>query len=377
MPNVSIMRGKCYLIVQGLERSLLDNLHQNFDISVEGFLRPAEESNARERLQKDLGEEWSVESIDNRDLLDYADLGTLVQLINRHKENIRNAKHSDVQSATQIIETSGIIKIRNRVMHPVRSLEPDDFQNLYDTARELIRDTPSLVWDSLKEGIAAADGNDPVTIPEYWLEDSRTLNNLPSAEFDDTGFIGRRKEREDLKKLIKSHNVITVVGAGGVGKTALALRVCQDILEDSTFELDKIVWVSLKMQRLTADGIREINDAVDTTDRLVSYLNSEISVPSISGASRGWDKVLEYMEKSKTLLIIDNLETLGQEILNLAVGIPSHSKLLLTSRIGLGQIELRYDMPPLSLKDAVQLMRNLGVVCNYATIKTAPEQTIL
>ncbi len=375
MLNVSIMRGKCYLIVQGLERSLLDNLHQNFDVSDEGFLRPDEKDNALERLQKDLGEEWGVESIDNRDLLDYVDLGTLMQLINRHKENMRNAKHSDVQSATQIIDTSGILKIRNRVMHPVRSLEPNDFQNLYDTAQKLLHDAPSLAWHPLREGIAAADGNDPVTIPAYRLDDSRIPNNLPSAEFADTGFIGRRKEREDLKKRIKSHNVITVVGAGGEGKTALALRVCQDILDDSTFELDKIVWVSLKMQRLTADGIREINDAVNTTDRLVSYLNSEISVPSISGASRGWDKVLEYVEKNKTLLVIDNLETLGQEILDLAVGIPSQSKLLLTSRIGLGQIELRYDMPPLSLKDAVDLMRNLGVV-HSAIIKTAPEQKL-
>ena len=69
------------------------------------------------------------------------------------------------------------------------------------------------------------------------------------------------------------------------------------------------------------------------------------------------------------MLVIDNLETLGPQIRELAISIPSGSKLLLTSRVGLGEIELRYNIPELSEKDAISLMRNLGVAYNYTTIK--------
>ena len=75
------------------------------------------------------------------------------------------------------------------------------------------------------------------------------------------------------------------------------------------------------------------------------------------------------MAMTRTLLVIDNLETLGSQIRDLAIGIPDGSKLLLTSRVGLGEIELRYSMPDLSANDAVSLMRHLGVAYNYTTIK--------
>ena len=79
------------------------------------------------------------------------------------------------------------------------------------------------------------------------------------------------------------------------------------------------------------------------------------------------------MRANRILLVIDNLETLGLEIRDLAVGIPRDSKLLLTSRIGLGEIELRYQMPDLSARDAGMLLRNLSVAYNYTTISRLDE----
>ena len=97
---------------------------------------------------------------------------------------------------------------------------------------------------------------------------------------------------------------------------------------------------------------------------------SAVNLPVRDDNEPVWERVLDHLASTKTLLVIDNLETLGSQIRELAIRIPIGSKLLLTSRVGLGEIELRYNIPELSEKDAVSLMRHLGVAYNYSTIRT-------
>ena len=127
---------------------------------------------------------------------------------------------------------------------------------------------------------------------------------------------------------------------------------------------------------MTADGIRTITNAVDTADALIDRLLSAISAPVEIGEKPTWDRVLEQMRANKVMLVIDNLETLGPDIRELAARIPRESKLLMTSRIGLGEIELRYEMPNLSPRDAGMLLRNLGVAYNYAEISRLDEKLL-
>lgn len=54
------------------------------------------------------------------------------------------------------------------------------------------------------------------------------VNNLPS-QF--SSFIGRRREREDLRELLHAHRLVTVAGPGGIGKTRLALQAAAEALE--------------------------------------------------------------------------------------------------------------------------------------------------
>src|SRR5688572_6676536 len=53
------------------------------------------------------------------------------------------------------------------------------------------------------------------------------ISNLPSPI---TTFIGREKEQSDVMQLITQHRLITLTGAGGVGKTRLAIRVGEQVL---------------------------------------------------------------------------------------------------------------------------------------------------
>src|SRR5205814_2460845 len=47
-----------------------------------------------------------------------------------------------------------------------------------------------------------------------------------------TSFVGRRQERETVRKLIAQHRVVTLSGSGGCGKTRLAIQVGADELEN-------------------------------------------------------------------------------------------------------------------------------------------------
>ena len=59
------------------------------------------------------------------------------------------------------------------------------------------------------------------------LPDSRR-HNLP-AEL--TTFVGRRQELRELPRLLTSSRLVSLTGAGGVGKTRLAVRLARDLVE--------------------------------------------------------------------------------------------------------------------------------------------------
>src|SRR5688500_11067195 len=57
-----------------------------------------------------------------------------------------------------------------------------------------------------------------------------------------TSFIGRKRERAAIKRLLSSTRLLTLTGAGGSGKTRLSLEVAAEILND--FE-DGVILVAL------------------------------------------------------------------------------------------------------------------------------------
>ena len=375
-----LVRTKCYMILEGLEHSLGENLTRNFEITDPGFFTDDEQQRALRRVQEDIGESTlHIDDVDREQILQYLDLGDLVGLIGRHASSAKNLSLEDVKRAIATINESGALSIRKRVMHPIRPLELDDFEKLSQLAREIQKIAPSLNWSPLainlrrisKEGFLTED------IPAYWAEEPPIIHNLPPAEFDETGFIGRRKERKDLKKLLDTeHRVITVVGEGGIGKTALSLRVCNDLLEENSKLFDRIAWVSLKTRYLTPAGIREIYNAVDSVGYLIQTIAQIFPAEEDNQMQQGWDRVIEQMKEMKTLLVIDNLETIGEGIRDLALEIPLGSKLLLTSRVGLGEIEVRYELSGFVPKDATALFRSLVNVHNFKSLMEISNEVV-
>ena len=60
---------------------------------------------------------------------------------------------------------------------------------------------------------------------------NKLITNLPAPL---TTFIGREKEQLGVIQLISRHRLVTLTGAGGVGKTRLSLKVGEQILGNYT-----------------------------------------------------------------------------------------------------------------------------------------------
>lgn len=376
-----LMRLKCYTILEGLERSLGENLTRNFDTTKPGFYTDEELQRALKRMREDLGEQaLGINDVYIEDVLEYLDLGDLLGLLNRHAVSAKNILPEHIKRATEVVNQSDALRIRKRVMHPIRPLELDDFQRLSKLAEDIQKVAPSLTWSPLAIGVRRINRRElnlDREIPTHWVEEPPIVQNLPPAEFDETGFIGRRKERKDVKHLLESeHRVITVVGEGGIGKTALSLRVCNDLLEENSKLFDRITWVSLKTRYLTPDGIRDIQNAIDSVGYLIQSITQILTKEEDIRERQGWVRVAEQMQQTKTLLVIDNLETIGAGIRDLALQIPANSKLLLTSRVGLGEIEVRYELSSFMPKDAMTLFRIIASIHNFAALTRLPERIV-
>jgi LuxR family glucitol operon transcriptional activator len=88
-------------------------------------------------------------------------------------------------------------------------------------------------------------------------------------------------------------------------------------------------------------------------------------------------EILEYMGLFKILLVVDNYETVTDNSLRpLLTSIPAGSKVLLTSRVGLGELEIRYKLDPLDLKTSVSLLRRFAQYLNVEVLFAACDRKL-
>ena len=149
-----------------------------------------------------------------------------------------------------------------------------------------------------------------------------------------TSFIGREIDLASVCEQLRQPSVrlLTLTGVGGTGKTRLAMRIGQKLLEDYP------------------DGVFFVNLApVHEPALVISAIAQAFSLHEIP--SRTLIEVLkEFLAKKVMLLILDNFEQVleaGPEVLNLLVAAPS-IKLLVTSRTLLRLTgEVDYPLQPL------------------------------
>ena len=153
--------------------------------------------------------------------------------------------------------------------------------------------------------------------------------NLPVQP---TPFVGRERELAEVLALLRDSHVrlLTLTGAGGSGKTRLALQVAA---EAETEYPDGVFWVPLQTLR-----------------------DPELVEPTIAQVVGARDGLALHLSSKRTVLLLDNFEQVisaAQNLGDLCARLPN-LKLLVTSREPLHLAgEREYPVPPLREHEAV------------------------
>ncbi|TAL74219.1 MAG: tetratricopeptide repeat protein, partial [Bacteroidetes bacterium] len=317
------------------------------------------------RYQKD--REEIIQNVEFDDLIYYADLSDLYKAINGNNRFLSVELRKYISSITK--ELDNLVPIRNRIAHS-RPLNTNDFPTTLDLSKEFVKNNPQI-WKNLNNTVIRLKDEPSfvidLQIPNFYDYEYESNHNLPIPDFDDTGFIGREKQVEKLVNYcLGPYPVITVVGEGGLGKTAIALRVAYDVLDLPKCPFDSVVWTSSKTSQITATEIIKIKGAISDSVGIMKDISFNLSGKEVVDPVK---EILEYMKEFKILLIIDNLETvLDDRIKEFLSNLPKGSKVLITSRIGLGAFEVPEKLLPMDNGDSVQLLRSLAHIKQVNTL---------
>ncbi|HEX6270837.1 MAG TPA: tetratricopeptide repeat protein [Anaerolineales bacterium] len=180
-------------------------------------------------------------------------------------------------------------------------------------------------------------------------------NNLPAQL---TSFVGRNKEVEQIKKHLGQCRLVTLTGAGGIGKTRLSIQTASEMLND----FPNGAWLV---------ELAPLSDPALVTQAVVNTLGL------IEQAGRSPISVLtDFLQTKRALLILDNCEHLTQACAKLGESL-LHScpdlRILATSREALGiSGEITYLIPPLTLPDPIE--EREGALIHYEAVELFVER---
>jgi len=159
-----------------------------------------------------------------------------------------------------------------------------------------------------------------------------TPHNLPHAL---TSFIGREREIADIRRWLESTRLLTLTGAGGCGKTRLALVVAGAMLEQHP------------------DGVWLVDLAPLGDPKLVPWAVAKALAIQAPPGQEIADTLIGWLASRRVLLVLDNAEHLLDACAQLADRLLrqcARLALLVTSRERLGiEGELNYRVPSLSM----------------------------
>jgi predicted ATPase/class 3 adenylate cyclase/DNA-binding CsgD family transcriptional regulator len=157
-----------------------------------------------------------------------------------------------------------------------------------------------------------------------------------------TNFVGRQAEMKSLREALAANRLVTLTGAGGVGKTRLAVQVATELAD----KFD--------------DGVRYVDLAPITHPGVVPITVARaLGLPDQPGRST-MDTLLQFVRDRQMLVVLDNCEHLldasAELVAALLAGAPRLT-LLATSREPIGVTgEATWRVPSLSVADeAIEL----------------------
>ena len=107
-----------------------------------------------------------------------------------------------------------------------------------------------------------------------------------------TSFVGRERELAEVRELLGSTRLLTLLGAGGLGKTRLSLQVAADVMDDYPDGVWFVELAPLADPRLVPQAVASVLGVKEEAGRPVS------------------EALVKYVGDRRLLLVLDNCEHL-------------------------------------------------------------------
>ena len=306
--------------------------------------RAAIELYSGELLPEDRYEEWAES---RRQELRQRFLSLLIELAGLYEER---GEEEDLALAVQTLQRALVVEFTNQEAHVglmrVYALSGrqgealGQYVRLSEALSSALGGEPSASARALKEEIAAGRFQGETTRAAGPPTGQSAVggvgnHNLPAQRTD---FVGRVREMLELKRALAMTQLLTLTGAGGLGKTRLALEVASDLVG------------------AYPDGVWLIELASLSDGKLVPQMVADaLGVEEGPGQSLA-EALLDDLRKKQLLVVLDNCEHLIEAAAQLADILLSscpHLRVLATSREPLGvEGEFVWRMDPLSVPEA-------------------------
>ena len=163
------------------------------------------------------------------------------------------------------------------------------------------------------------------------------LSTIPSA----VDLVGRDNDINEIYNLLRNNNIVSIHTYGGVGKTAVAAKIINEIKHDVALEKSSfkhIAWI-------TSTG----NLVNDLTALNISSENKK------RAQEEKYREISTFLQSHPTFLVIDNIDKpLSYKELDELNTISGKTKVLITARADIQNVE-EYSLNELSLEDALLL----------------------
>jgi predicted ATPase/DNA-binding CsgD family transcriptional regulator len=225
----------------------------------------------------------------------------------------------------------------------ILSLETVKWYNKQIYSKLGVNSRTKAVARAREEGLFDIAHEEPYTPP------SSTGHNLPAQI---TPFIGRQRELAEVQELLETNRLVTLTGAGGTGKTRLALQVAEAAVAKYP---DGLTFVSL-VSTLDPDRVANtIGYALGVTERPNSSLVESIQ---------------RFFRNNKMLLVIDNYEHVlaaAPLVAELLAAAPQLTILTTSREVLRLHGEYEYLVPPLTVP-VLFLAESAADLSNYESV---------
>jgi predicted ATPase/DNA-binding SARP family transcriptional activator len=182
-------------------------------------------------------------------------------------------------------------------------------------------------------------------------------HNLPATR---NSFVGREVELRNLKRDLAMTRLLTLTGAGGCGKTRLALEVARELVGAYPGGVWLVELAALSEGALVTHAVASVLGVKEQPDRSLT------------------DALVDYLRDKRVLLILDNCEHLVDAVARLAdifLNSCPYLRVLATSRESLNvEGELTWLVPSLSVPSLGQSPR-VGELEAYESVRLFVERT--